>query len=35
MCEAGFVITVLERDFARLREWQGDSFNVIMAGRKP
>lgn len=35
MCEAGFVITVLERDFARLREWEGDSFNVIMAGRKP
>ncbi|MDO8330937.1 MAG: class I SAM-dependent methyltransferase [Fluviicoccus sp.] len=35
MRDAGFVITLLERDFARLREWEGDSFNVIMAGRKP
>ncbi|MDI1302604.1 MAG: class I SAM-dependent methyltransferase [bacterium] len=35
MREAGFSITILERDFARLKEWDGKSHNVIMAGMKP
>lgn len=31
----GFGVTVLERDFERLREWDGASFNVLMVGTKP
>ncbi len=31
----GFGVTVLERDFATLRAWEGQSFNVVMVGQKP
>ena len=31
----GFEVTVLERDFAGLREWGGESFNVMMVAVKP
>lgn len=34
MAEAGFEVTVLERDFGSLREWAGESFNVMMVGVK-
>lgn len=35
MAACGFAVTVLERDFTTLREWDGRSFNVVMVGRKP
>lgn len=35
MSDAGFSIIILERDYAVLREWDGKSYNVIVAGRKP
>jgi hypothetical protein len=35
MRETGFVLTLLERDFTRLREWDGRSFNILAVGRKP
>lgn len=31
----GFEVTVLERDFAGLREWAGENFNVMMVAVKP
>lgn len=31
---AGFEVTVLERDFSLLREWDGKGYNVVMVGRK-
>lgn len=31
----GFEVTVLERDFLRLAEWRGNSFNVCMIGTRP
>jgi SAM-dependent methyltransferase len=31
----GFAVTVLERDFSGLREWDGASFNVMMVGTRP
>ena len=31
---AGFEVTVLERDFSLLREWGGESYNVVMVGRR-
>lgn len=31
----GFGVTILERDFATLRAWEGQSFNVVMVGQKP
>lgn len=31
----GFAVTVLERDFGGLREWDGESFNVVMVGVRP
>lgn len=35
MAACGFAVTVLERDFTMLREWDGQSFNVLMVGCKP
>lgn len=35
MAACGFVVTILERDFSTLREWAGQSFNVVMVGQKP
>lgn len=35
LAAAGFAVTVLERDFGSLREWDGASFNVMMVGVKP
>ncbi|RZU47866.1 methyltransferase family protein [Fluviicoccus keumensis] len=35
MRESGFTTTLLERDFTRLREWDGRSFNVLVVGQKP
>lgn len=35
MSAAGFGITILERDYSMLREWDGNSYNVIMVGKKP
>ncbi len=35
LAAAGFEVLVLERDFDRLREWQGASHNVILVGSKP
>ena len=35
MTEAGFELTILARDFARLQAWDGKSYNVIMVGKKP
>lgn len=35
MAACGFAVTVLERDFSMLREWGGQSFNVVMVGQKP
>lgn len=35
MVACGFAVTVLERDFNTLREWDGQSFNVVMVGCKP
>jgi hypothetical protein len=35
MTACGFAVTVLERDFTTLREWQGHSFNVVMVGQRP
>ncbi|MCP5208497.1 MAG: class I SAM-dependent methyltransferase [Hahellaceae bacterium] len=35
MQQAGFETTILERDYARLSEWDGKSSNVIMVGTKP
>lgn len=35
MAALGFAVTVLERDFATLREWDGAAFNVMMVGAKP
>lgn len=31
----GFEVTVLERDFTTLREWAGETFNVMMVGVRP
>lgn len=35
MSAAGFSITILERDYTMLKEWDGKSYNVIMVGKKP
>lgn len=35
LAATGFEVTVLERDFHALREWDGRSFNVMMVGVKP
>lgn len=35
MEDTGFEVTVLERDFSRLQEWDGHGFNVVVVGRKP
>ncbi|MDF2446542.1 MAG: hypothetical protein K0S46_1778 [Moraxellaceae bacterium] len=35
MTALGFAVTVLERDFTRLAEWDGASFNVMVVGTKP
>lgn len=31
---AGFEVTILERDFTALRQWDEQSFNVVMVGQK-
>jgi hypothetical protein len=35
MSAAGFSVTILERDYSMLKEWDGNSYNVIMVGQKP
>lgn len=35
MRETGFTLTLLERDFGRMREWDGRSYNLLVVGRKP
>jgi len=33
--QAGFEVTLLEHDYSTMRQWSGDSFNVIVAAVKP
>ena len=35
MIAAGFKVTILERDYSLLKEWDNTSYNVIMVGQKP
>lgn len=35
MSATGFNVTILERDYTMLKEWDGNSYNVIMVGQKP
>ena len=35
MNAAGFSVTILERDYSMLKEWDNNSYNVIMVGKKP
>ncbi len=35
MTAAGFKVTILERDYSLLKEWDNNSYNVIMVGQKP
>ena len=35
MNEAGFSVTILEHDYSMLKEWDGNSYNVIMVAKKP
>lgn len=35
MSAAGFNITILERDYSMLKEWDEQSYNVIMVGKRP
>ena len=35
MAEIGFEVTLLERDFQTIREWDGKSDNVVVVGQKP
>jgi SAM-dependent methyltransferase len=33
--DSGFEVTLLEHDFSRLQQWQGQNFNVLVVARKP